>query len=486
MVFSSHVFLFFFLPVVLACNYLLPFRSLSAVLTVLSYLFYGWSNPVWVLLMLASSYIDYFCGLGLVRFGGHSLSGADLPFLPKGQPRNRGQRLCLVTSLVSNLGILAFFKYYDFGVTNLEAAAGALGLGPIGLPVLNVALPVGISFYTFQSMSYAIDVYRGEARPLKNPIDFQLLRGAVPAARRRADRPLPDGRRADPAPVVHTSTSSPAASPSSLSAWARRSSWPTRWGTWPTRPSTPASLVWYDAWYGVVAYAFQIYFDFSGYSDMAVGLGLMLGFAFMKNFDAPYLAESITDFWRRWHISLSTWLRDYLYIPLGGNRHGEAADLHEPPHRHAARRALARRVLELRHLGRDAGPAARRGAAHGQGQPLPALPAPLRIAVTFGVTCLAWVFFRAETLPQAVSYFRSLVGMAEVPAGALAVAATIYTPYHVTMTLLCALVVWSFPQVWDFTRRLTPLKAVACLAVFLLSVMIMWTQTSNPFLYYQF
>ena len=323
MVFSSHVFLFFFLPVVLACNYLLPFRSLSAVLTVLSYLFYGWSNPVWILLMLTSSYIDYVCGLGLVRFGGHSLSGGDLPFLSKDVPRNRWQRLCLVTSLVSNLGILAFFKYYDFGVTNLEAAAGALGLGPIGLPVLNVALPVGVSFYTFQSMSYAIDVYRGVARPLKNPIDFQLFVALFPQ--------LIAG------PIVRYQTVAEQIRRRSFNVdklargvaffslgLGKKILLANPMGHVADAAFNAGSLVWYDAWYGIVAYAFQIYFDFSGYSDMAVGLGLMLGFAFMKNFDDPYRAESITDFWRRWHISLSTWLRDYLYVPLGGNRSGEA------------------------------------------------------------------------------------------------------------------------------------------------------------------
>lgn len=485
MVFSSHVFLFFFLPVVLACNYLLPFRSLSAVLTVLSYLFYGWSNPVWILLMLASSYVDFFCGLGLVRFGGHSLAGPDLPFLPKGEPRNRAQRLCLVTSLVSNLGILAFFKYYDFGVTNLEAAAGALGLGPIGLPVLNVALPVGVSFYTFQSMSYAIDVYRGAARPLKNPIDFQLFVALFPQ--------LIAG------PIVRYQTVAEQIRRRSFNVdkfsrgvaffslgLGKKILLANPMGHVADAAFNAGSLVWHDAWYGIVAYAFQIYFDFSGYSDMAVGLGLMLGFAFMKNFDDPYLAESITDFWRRWHISLSTWLRDYLYVPLGGNRSGEARTYvnlltvmlvgglwHGASWNFVIWGAIQGLMLAAERL-------------MDKDSPYRRLPAPLRIAVTFGVTCLAWVFFRAETLPQAMVYLRSLVALADVPPGALAVAATIYTPYHLTMTLICALVVWSLPQVWDFTRRLTPVKSVACLAVLVLSVMIMWTQTTNPFLYYQF
>jgi alginate O-acetyltransferase complex protein AlgI len=307
MVFSSHVFLFFFLPVVLACNTLLPFRSLSAVLTVLSYLFYGWANPVWILLMLASSYVDYFCGLGLVHFGGHSLSGADLPFLPKGEPRNRRQRLCLVTSLVSNLGILAFFKYYDFGVTNLEAAAAGLGLGPLGLPVLNVALPVGVSFYTFQSMSYAIDVYRGAARPLKNPVDFQLFVALFPQLIAG-----PIVRYQTVAEQIRHRTFNVDRFARGVAFFSlglgKKTLLANPMGHVADAAFNAGSLVWYDAWYGIVAYAFQIYFDFSGYSDMAVGLGLMLGFAFMKSFDDPtWPRASPTS--AAGNISLSTWLR---------------------------------------------------------------------------------------------------------------------------------------------------------------------------------
>jgi alginate O-acetyltransferase complex protein AlgI len=180
MVFSTHLFIFYFLPVVLLANYILPFRALSLVLTILSYIFYGWANPIWVLLMLFSSYVDYFCGLGLVKLSGGSLKGRDLPWLPKDQPRSRGAKLALTISMCSNLGILGFFKYYDFGVGNLNALGEALGFGPSVIQLLHIALPVGVSFYTFQSMSYAIDVYRGDARPLKNPLDFQLFVALFP------------------------------------------------------------------------------------------------------------------------------------------------------------------------------------------------------------------------------------------------------------------------------------------------------------------
>jgi alginate O-acetyltransferase complex protein AlgI len=175
MVFSSHLFLFYFLPVALLLNYTLPFRYLSLLLVVLSYLFYGWSNPPWVLLMLASSSVDYFCGLGLVRFSGQpGVERGEVPRLLPG-PRNAKQKALLAVSIGSNLAILGYFKYHDFALDSFARAAAALGLPAPAVTPLAFLLPVGISFYTFQSMSYAIDVYRGDARALKNPIDFQCF-----------------------------------------------------------------------------------------------------------------------------------------------------------------------------------------------------------------------------------------------------------------------------------------------------------------------
>ncbi len=187
-----------------------------------------------------------------------------------------------------------------------------------------------------------------------------------------------------------------------------------------------------DAWFGLLGYAFQIYFDFSGYSDMAVGLALMLGFVLIQNFDSPYKSDSITEFWRRWHISLSTWLRDYLYIPLGGNRKGPAPHLREPDGGHAAGRAVARRQLELRDLGRAFTAACWRSSARrANTASTAACPAPLRVAITFLIVCLCWVFFRAKTLAQALSLPGLAVRLApRSPPAADVVAGAIYTPYH--------------------------------------------------------
>jgi alginate O-acetyltransferase complex protein AlgI len=233
----------------------------------------------------------------------------------------------------------------------------------------------------------------------------------------------------------------------------------------------------------VVAYAFQIYFDFSGYSDMAIGLALMLGFALIKNFDSPYRATSITDFWWRWHISLSSWLRDYLYVPLGGNRRGAGRTYvnlitvmlvgglwHGASWNFVIWGGLHGVLLAAERL------------AGGRWR----LPQTVRMGLTFAVVCLSWVFFRAETLPQAGQYLASLFGRARVPVQAETLSALVYTPYHLVAFAVCALVVWRAPQGWTFTQRLTPVRAGTCLGLLALSIVFLWSQTVNPFLYFQF
>jgi alginate O-acetyltransferase complex protein AlgI len=483
MVFSSHIFLFYFLPLVLLLNYTLPFRWLSLTLTLLSYAFYGWANPAWVLLMLFSSYVDYFCGLALARFSGLPCDGPELPLLPRGQPRNRAQKAALTVSILSNLTILGYFKYFDFAAANVNALAQTLGLGGEALSLLHVALPVGVSFYTFESMSYAIDVYRGDGRPLRNPIDFQLFVALFPHL------------VAGPVVRYHTMAEQIRRRTFSYEKFARGVAFfslgmakkvllANPMGHVADAAFNAGALRCGDAWYGLVAYAFQIYFDFSGYSDMAVGLALMLGFLIIKNFDSPYRALSLTDFWRRWHISLSTWLRDYLYIPLGGNRRGgwrTHANLmtvmllgglwHGASWNFAVWGGIHGAVLAFERLR-----AGRRGR----------LPAPVCGALTFAVVCLAWVFFRAETLPQALGYLGSLFGLAGAGLPAELVAPALYAPYHVLVFVLCGLVVWGGKQAWTFTRRLSPAKATLCLGLLMLSLMFLWTQSVNPFLYFQF
>jgi len=322
MVFSSQVFLFWFLPAALAVYYMLPHRGKHLALTLFSYVFYGWANPYFVFLMLASTLIDYLAGLAQAHDG---LRGWRQPIrvLPADQPRSRRQKAALIVSLATNLTLLGFFKYFNFGVTNYNAAMNLLGLQKlIWDTAMRITLPLGISFYTFQSMSYSIDVYRGQARAMANFLDFacyvsmfpQLVAGPIIRFSEIADQ------------LRHrTYTLDKFARGVALFSlgMAKKVLIANPCGKVADSVFNAASVTTLDSWYGLAAYGFQIYFDFSGYSDMAIGLGLMLGFVFAKNFDTPYKSQSITEFWRRWHISLSSWLRDYLYIPLGGNRRGK-------------------------------------------------------------------------------------------------------------------------------------------------------------------
>ncbi len=307
MVFSSHLFVYYFLPATLLGYYALPRGGRHLWLTLASYFFYGWANPAFMALMLASSAIDFVCG---GRIGA-------LPVEAKG-PR----RAWLIVSIATNLSLLGFFKYFNFAIDSYNALLAAAGLeAPQADVALRVALPLGISFYTFQSMSYSMDIYRERARPLKSVIDFalyvslfpQLVAGPIIRFSELADQL---------AERTHTLEKFARGVAFFGLGMAKKILLANPCGFAADAAFNAGSLNVLDAWTGVTAYAFQIYFDFSGYSDMAIGLGLMFGFVFPKNFNSPYLADSITDFWKRWHISLSTWLRDYLYLPLGGNRKG--------------------------------------------------------------------------------------------------------------------------------------------------------------------
>jgi alginate O-acetyltransferase complex protein AlgI len=246
------------------------------------------------------------------------------------------------------------------------------------------------------------------------------------------------------------------------------------------------SLHWLDSWFGAVAYSFQIYFDFSGYSDMAIGLGLMFGFVFAKNFDSPYRSASITEFWQRWHISLSTWLRENLYIPLGGNRLG--------PARAAVNLAI---VMLLGGLWHGASwNFVVWGAMHGillaserllGKKPFYAiLPRSLRIAATFILVLIAWVFFRATTFGGALEYLSSMFGLAAVPPTSLLLDGLLYTPYSLLAMAVAAVIVWRAPQTWDWTRQMGPGKFTVVIGVFVGAVAVLSMQSYNPFIYFNF
>ena len=296
MLFSSIPFLYYFLPCVILLYLIAPKMLKNTVLLLASLVFYAWGEPKYVVLMVVTILLGYIFGLLIERYQGRKIS-----------------KLFLILSLVTSLGFLAYFKYADFFITNFNAVTG------LSVPLLRLALPVGISFYTFQILSYTVDVYRGEVKAQKNPINLatyialfpQLIAGPIV-------------RYSDIALQLETRTHSF----DKIAVGVRRfiiglgkkiliaDMFAGFCSTF--MDSNDKSVVFF--WLYAIAYSLQIYFDFSGYSDMAIGLGKMFGFDFLENFNYPFISGSITEFWRRWHMSLGTWFRDYVYIPLGGNR----------------------------------------------------------------------------------------------------------------------------------------------------------------------
>ncbi len=490
MVFSSNLFLFYFLPAALLLYYAVPRRGKHLVLTSVSYLFYGWANPFFVWLLLFSTVVDYFCGLVIAwkGFGWVSRRGvpADVPMLDEGGPRLPVQRAALIVSIITNLGLLGFFKYFNFGVENINALSDLIGIPWLRLDlVFRVTLPLGISFYTFQSMSYTIDVYRGHAAALRGFVDFacyvsmfpQLVAGPIIRFSEVADQLISRS---------HTVEKFARGAAFFAMGFAKKILLANPCGKIADVAFEAGALEIVDAWYGVLAYAFQIYFDFSGYSDMAIGLGLMLGFMFPKNFNSPYLAESITDFWHRWHISLSSWLRDYLYIALGGNRKGRVRTYvnlalvmllgglwHGAAWNFVVWGAIHGVLLALERM---------RGKASAYGR----LPRPARIAVTFIIVLIAWVFFRAPDVGSAFRYLGAMFGIGAQSANAALLGGIFYQPYYLLAFGLSSIVVWFGTQTWDWTRSITPQKALAIFLLFVVSIGVLVTQAYNPFIYFIF
>lgn len=485
MIFSSYIFLLYFLPVALFLYYISPRVIRHLTLVLVSYVFYGWANPLFMPLMLLQTTIDYVCGLFLAgQFG--SAWRRPVEMLPVGVPRTRGQKLALTISLVSNLTLLGFFKYFNFGIESYNSLVHSLGLEAFQWQTFfRVTLPLGISFYTFQSMSYAIDVYRGDAKVIRKFIDYacyvtmfpHLVAG--PIIRFREVAAQIESR-------THTLEKFARGVAFLSLGMAKKILLANPCGKVADTCFDAGSVLPSDAWYGLFAYAFQIYFDFSAYSDMAIGLGLMIGFVFPKNFDSPYRSESITELWRRWHLSLSFWLRDNLYLPLGGNRLGEGRTYFN---------LMA--VMLLGGLWHGASwNFVIWGAIHGgmlafertQGKEsiYANLPRPIRIGITFLVTCLAWIFFRAHDLPAAIDYMKNMAGAGAVQPGSGLIAGLIYQPYYVLSFGIAAVIVWTAPQTWDFTRRISLAKALYCLFMLAVSIAVMQTQSYNPFIYFIF
>jgi len=482
MVFSSHVFIFYFLPIVLGLYYACPMRWRSLLLMLLSYVFYGWANPWFVFLMLFSTVVDFtagqfICGRWMMPwFRDDEPAGPDLPSA-------RQRKTALVCSICSNLLLLGSFKYLGFAQTNLNYLLHLFGQE--GVRVFHVVLPVGISFYTFVAMSYAIDLYRGEAKPARSFLDFACYVSLFPhlvAGPIVRYHDLDDQLRWR----SHTVEKFSRGVLFFGFGMAKKILLANPMGQVADAAFSAGSLGPHQAWTGVLAYAFQIYFDFSGYSDMAIGLALMLGFQFRRNFNLPYLSESITEFWRRWHMSLSTWLRDNLYIPLGGNRLGDR--------RTYVNLAAVMLLGGLWHgaqwtfviWGGLHGALLAYERWHGKVPLYHRLPRSLRVAATFGLVLITWVFFRAETLPAAIHYGGALFGLSGTAPAAPLLDAVIFSPQYLLVLAACVVVHLLKWDTWDIAHELKPIRLVLAGAALTGAVAVLFTQSYNPFLYFRF
>jgi len=461
-IFASSIFLYAFLPGFLALYYLSP-KSLRAItIAVASYVFYGWWRPDFVILMLVSTVVDYSCGKWIVR------------------DRERGSRgkRWVVLSCIVNLGLLGYFKYANFGIDTVNSILVEFGSEPVEWT--KVVLPVGISFYTFQTLSYTIDVYRKVSPPVRCFRDFmcyvalfpQLVAGPIVRYNTVAEQlhsrthtfaKFYLGVLAFQAGLVKKVLIADVLGPVADEAFASH------------------TLSTIDAWVGTLAYTFQIYFDFSGYSDMAIGLGLMMGFRFPINFNQPYRSLSITDFWRRWHISLSAFLRDYLYIPLGGNQKG--------PARTTVNLSLTMLIGGLWHGA--AWTFIAWGAFHGfclvfermlgKRSLYARTPKVLQIGLTFVLIMIGWVLFRAETMQAAGHTLSAMFGAGTGTALSLEL-----TPLHLVIGTVAIVVTWALPTTQALIRRASLWWSLPLQAAFLLALVHLHFEDHVPFLYFQF
>ena len=471
MVFSSMTFLFVFLPLLLAAYYLLPARARAwrnGVLLAFSLFFYAYGGPPFLLLMLLSIAVNYTGALWAA-------------------PGRRHPRAAMVLTTAVDLALLGWFKYAGFLFSNLARVW-------TGLPVPEITLPIGISFFTFQGLSYVLDVYRGEAQPQRNPLHValyislfpQLVAGPIVRYTTVAEEILT--RR-------ETVSDFSAGAVRFLFGLAKKMLLANQLGLmadeiFAVRPEFfTVSLT----WLGAIAYTGQIYFDFSGYSDMAIGLGHMFGFHFLENFNYPYLSRSVTEFWRRWHISLSTWFRDYVYIPLGGNRCSAA--------RHIRNILVVWALTGLWHGAAWTFVAwglyyalLLLGEKYLWGRIQERLPAPVRHLYALILIVVGWVIFRAETLPYAWQFISAMFGAA---AGGWADGRSLYYLLQFRWELLLAIPASLPLRDWALRRLevrgtafsglvLTWGPKAAALGLFALSFLRLVSSSYNPFIYFRF
>ncbi len=461
MVFSTPIFLFLFLPAVLVLNYIIPKKYIAAknvVLLIASLFFYAWGEPKNVLLMLLSIAVNYVCGLLLGRFDSDE----------------KKRKVVLWASVVFNLGLLFFFKYFNF-VTG--------GIFPA------IKLPIGISFFTFQIMSYTIDVYRRSVEPQKNLVKLalyislfpQLIAGPIvryiDVEKQLTYRECTAEKTARGMIRFSMGLAKKVIVSNTVAAICD--------GIFGSTNTVPA----FTAWVGVICYALQIYFDFSGYSDMAIGMGHMLGFDFLENFNYPYVSCSVQEFWRRWHISLSSWFRDYLYIPLGGNRRGKV-------------RTYINLIIVFACTGLWHGASFSFivwGLWHGLflvierlgfKKVLDKLPKFIGWIYTMLVVLVGWVFFRADTLSAAMKYLGEMFSFSGGVANGMAQFDNLSFIITVIAIVLCTPVYQFLKGKLEKTeggkKAAFVIGAVLATGLFILSVIFLTGSGYNPFIYFRF
>ena len=483
MIFSSPIFLLLFLPVVLTVYALLPgLRAKNLWLLLTSLVFYAWGEVIFIFLLLASTLLNYFFGLWVDR------------------TEDVGRRkLAAGIAVAANVGLLAFFKYADFAVASLNSLLTFAGASPFPQP--HILLPIGISFFTFHAISYVVDIYRRKWKAARDPKDValyifffpQLIAGPILrwnaiapqlAERRTSGDEFAEGIRRFAGGLAKKMLIANALALPADQIFAL-----------PANQLSPAV-----AWFGLICYTLQIYFDFSGYSDMAIGMGKMFGFKFLENFNFPYTAQSIRDFWRRWHISLSTWFRDYLYIPLGGNRVSGARN-----------NLNLVTVFFLCGLWHGASwTFVIWGLYHGVflvlertrfGTWLDGFPRPGRHLYTMLVVMMGWVLFRADTLAAAQSYFQSLAGWHHASAPqplaryltrqalwALVPGMLFCGPLWGWIKAACIRLGQSAPANYRGAVQIfgAVLEVVLVIGLLLISTIWLAGDTYNPFIYYRF
>ena len=467
MVFSSLTFLYVFLPLVFAAYFLVPQRWKNLTLLVFSLVFYAWGEPLYILLMLGSTAVDFGAGLLLDRFDQNA----------------RARKAIIIASIAISLLTLGVFKYASFFVGSINSAFGLTLLDP------NLPLPIGISFYTFQSMSYTIDLYWRKIPVQRSFLNYamyvslfpQLVAGPIVryehVVKEIDNREITMPQMAEGVKLFIIGLGKKVLLANNMG-----SLWTT------VKASDYGELSAATAWLGILAFTFQIYFDFSGYSDMAIGLGRMLGFHFPPNFNYPYISRSISEFWRRWHMTLGSWFRTYVYIPLGGNRDGLAKTI--------------RNLIIVWFL---------TGLWHGAswnfvlwglyfgflimlerlflGKLLERIPAPLSMMYSFLAVVLGWVLFDVDTLSGAMAYLGAMFGGSGV--GADSASGYLFSAYGITF-LLCIIGATALPaKLWERIRARIPVPAMAAIPVLEVLVLLAATAylvnaTYNPFLYFRF